>query len=81
MSIIAEDSIVVKSQEYTIVCSLDSCWSLSTMSNTKEHNIELKGNCIVDTKFADAGIILRTMSNTSSLNNELNVKYRWYEVC
>ena len=44
------------------------------MSNTKEHNIELKGNCIVDTKFADAGIILRTMSNTSSLNNELNVK-------
>ena len=47
------------------------------MSNTKEHNIELKGNCIVDTKFADAGIILRTiMSNTSGMNNELNVKYR-----
>lgn len=77
MSIIAEDSGVVKSQEYMIVCNLDSCRSLSTMSNTKKHNMKLKGNSIVDTKLADAGIILRTiMSNTSGMNNELNVKYR-----
>ena len=35
---------------------------------------ELWGNSIVDTKLADAGIILRTiMSNTIGLNNELNI--------